>query len=319
MGKHQNDENHDHGHHHGHAYKKLTVRRLGWSLAITAAAMVIELVGGLLAGSVALVSDAGHMLTHAFALGIAIAGILVARLPACHHRTFGLLRAEVVAAFVNALFLLAISVWIAVEAVHRLLDPQPILTLHMLAVALFGLIVNVASIFLIEGSRHGDLNVQSVFAHMIADAASSVAIVVAAVVIYYTGWLWLDPLVAMGISLLIVVWAFELLRESLRVLLEMAPKGRNVHDILSALREQFPAVIDTRHEHLWTITPEVVLFSAHLTVDASRLDPQAGNYQDWQDSVAAWLEENFGIRESTLQVSWKEARLTCCDSGPERS
>jgi len=113
---------------------------------------------------------------------------------------------------------MGISVWIAVEAVLRLIDPQPILTPHMLAVAVFGLVVNIASIFLIEGSRHGDLNVQSVFAHMIADAASSVAIVAAAIVIGYTGWLWLDPLVAMGIGLLIVVWALGLLKESLRVL-----------------------------------------------------------------------------------------------------
>ena len=307
----QHDEDHGHDHGHDHAYKTLTVRRLGWSLVITAGAMVIEFVGGLLTGSVALVSDAGHMLTHAFALGIAIAGILVARLPACHHRTFGLLRAEVVAAFVNAMFLLAISVWIAIEAVGRLLDPQPILTQHMLGVAVFGLIVNLASVFLIEGSRHGDINVQSVFAHMIADAASSVAIVVAAIVIAYTGWLWLDPLVAMGIGLLIVVWAWGLLRESLRVLLEMAPKGRNIHHIVSALREQFPAIIDTQHEHLWTITPEVVVFSAHVTVDPSRVDPRQAEYRDWQDSVSVWLEKRFDVRESTLQVVWKEPDSKC--------
>ena len=301
---HDDHHTHEHGRHHGHAYKTLTVRRLGWSFVITAAAMVIELVGGLLTGSVALVSDAGHMLTHAFALAIAIAGILVARLPACHHRTFGLLRAEVVAAFVNALFLLAITVWIGVEAIHRLLHPEPILTAHMLGVAVFGLMVNIASVFLIESSRHGDLNVQSVFAHMIADAVSSVAIVAAAVVIGYTGWLWLDPLVAMGIGLLIVLWAYGLMKESLRVLLEMAPKGHNVHDMVSALREQFPAIVDTQHEHLWTITPEVVVFSAHLTVDPARLDPRQAEYRHWQDSVAVWLEEHFNVRESTLQVSW---------------
>ena len=308
MHQHDEDDAHGHGHAHGHSqpYKTVAVQRLCWSLAITTVAMVIEFVGGLLTGSVALLSDAGHMLTHAFALGIAIAGILVARLPACHHRTFGLLRAEVVAAFVNALFLLAITAWIAIEVVGRLLDPQPILTVHMLGVALFGLTVNVASVFLIEGSRHGDINVQSVFAHMIADAASSVAIVVAAIVIGYTGWLWLDPLVAIGIGLLIVVWALGLLRESLRVLLEMAPKGRNVHDIVFALREQFPAIIYTEHEHLWTITPEVVVFSAHLTVDPSRLGPQQAEYREWQDSVALWLEKKFDVRESTLQVVWKE-------------
>lgn len=297
---------HGHDHDHGPVYKTQTVRRLGFSLGITATAMVIEFVGGLLTGSVALLSDAGHMLTHAFALGIAIAGILVARMPACHHRTFGLLRAEVVAAFINALFLLAITAWIVVEAVRRLIDPEPILTPYMLVVALFGLIVNVASVLLIEGSRHGDINVQSVFAHMIADAASSLAIVATAIIIAYTDWLWLDPLVAMGIALLIVIWAWWLLKDSLRVLLEMAPKGRNIDDIVSALREEFPAVVDTEHEHVWTITPEVVVFSAHLTVDPSRLDPRPAEYRQWQDSVAAWLEEEFDVRESTLQVVWEE-------------
>ncbi len=309
MHEHDGDHNHGHDHNHSHAYKTVTVRRLRWSLIVTAVAMVIEFVGGWLTGSVALLSDAGHMLTHAFALAIAIAGILVARLPACHHRTFGLLRAEVVSAFVNALFLLAIIVWIAMESVGRLLDPQPILTPHMLAVAVFGLVVNIVSVFLIEGSRQGDINVQSVFAHMIADAASSVAIVVAAIVIGYTGWLWLDPLVAMGIGLLILVWALGLLKESLRVLLEMAPKGRNVHDIVDAMREQFPEVVDTQHEHLWTITPEVVVFSAHLTVSPSRLGEQHAGHSQWQDAVATWLRDQYQVRESTLQVVWKEARL----------
>ena len=147
---------------------------------------------------------------------------------------------------------------------------------------------------------------QSVFAHMIADAASSLAIVVTAIVIGHTDWLWLDPLVAMGIGLLIVAWAVGLLRESLRVLLEMAPKGRNVHDVVAAMQEQFPAIIDTQHEHLWTITPEVVVFSAHLTVDPSRLDPRQVEQRDWQDSVATWLQKSFDVRESTLQVVWEE-------------
>ena len=308
---HQHDKKNGHNRNHDRAYKAVTVWRLGWSLAITVAAMVIEFAGGLLTGSVALLSDAGHMLTHGFALGIAIAGILVARLPACHHRTFGLLRAEVVAAFVNALFLLAITVWIGVEAVGRLFDPQPILTLQMLGVALFGLAVNVASVLLIESTRHGDLNVQSVFAHMIADAASSVAIVVAAIVISYTGWVWLDSVVAMGIGLLIAVWAWGLLRESLRVLLEMAPKGHTVDDITSALQAQFPAIVDTENEHLWTITPELIVFSAHLTIDPAQVAPGTSEYLQWLNSVTSWLEEQFGMRETTLQVSWKEPEEPC--------
>jgi cobalt-zinc-cadmium efflux system protein len=293
-------------HHHGHDHKNVTARRLGWSLSITAAAMVVEFVGGWLTGSVALVSDALHMLTHAFAIGIGLAGLIIARRPPCHHRTFGLLRAEVVAAFVNALFLLTLTIWIAVEAVTRFLAPQPIITLHMLIVAVFGLLVNLASLFLLEGSRSGDMNVRAVFLHMVADAASSVAIVAAAVVIHFTGWTWLDPLVALGISVLILLWAADLLRDSLRVLLEMAPKGCNVHDIADALKEAFPCIVDTEHEHVWTITPEVVVFSAHLVVGAGDVPLEARN--DWLDEVAAWLHERYDVRESTLEVRTAKAR-----------
>ena len=144
---------HEHNHDHEHDYKGLTVNRLRWSLGITLAAMAVEAVGGWLFGSIALVSDAGHMLTHGFALAVALAGILIARLPVCHHRTFGLLRAEVLAALLNALFLLALTVWIFVESIERLRNPQEIMTLEMLGVAILGLVVNLVSIFLLEGSR----------------------------------------------------------------------------------------------------------------------------------------------------------------------
>jgi cobalt-zinc-cadmium efflux system protein len=306
------DSTHDaaaHGHEHGHGadYKSLTARRLGWSLAITTVAMGVEFVGGWLTGSVALVSDAVHMLTHAFAIGIGLVGIVVARRPRCHHRTFGLLRAEVVAAFVNALFLLALTVWIVVEAVDRLIHPSEIVTLHMIIVAVFGLLVNLASVFLIEGSREGDMNVQAVFMHLVADAASSVAIVLAAVVIHFTEWTWLDPLVAMGIGALILVWAVGLTRDSLRVLLEMAPKGKNVEEIVSALRQAFPRIVDTDHEHVWTITPNVIVFSAHLSVSPDGIGPESANA--WVQKVGRWLHAHYAVRESTLQVHWAETLL----------
>jgi cobalt-zinc-cadmium efflux system protein len=287
-------------HHHEHNYKSLALRRLILSLSITAVVMVVEVIGGWLTGSIALISDAGHMLTHAFAIAVSIFGIVVARRPACHHRTFGLLRAEVVAAFVNALFLLAVTAWIVFEAAQRFLDPQPILTLQMLAVAIVGLTVNVVSIFLLESSRRGDLNVHSVFLHMIGDAASSVAIVVAAILIRVTQWLWIDPLVSVGIAVLIAIWAASLLRESLRVLLEMAPKGHTVDDIISAMRAKFPEIVDTEHEHVWTITPSVVCFSAHLTVDAAQLTRVDVN--DWLHRIEHWLRDKFDVSESTLQL-----------------
>ena len=288
-------EFHKHNNHsHQHDYKSHTLGRLGWSMGITVVVMAVEFIGGWLSGSIALVSDAVHMLTHVIALGISIAGILIARRPACHHRTFGLLRAEVVAAFVNGLFLLAATVWIVFESIDRILHPQPILTMQMLAVAILGLGVNIVSIFLLEGSRKGDMNVHSVFLHMVSDAASSVAIVIAAVLIQFTNWIWLDPAVSIGIALLIVFWAGGLLRDSLRVLLEMAPKGHDVKTITIAMKKKFPQILDTNDEHVWTITPSVIVFTAHLVVNT--------NETDLLEKVEHWLKEKFDVSESTLQL-----------------
>ena len=269
-------------------------------MGITGVVMLIEAAGGWISGSIALISDAGHMLTHGFAIAVSMFGILIARRPPCHHRTFGLLRAEVLAAFINSLFLLLITVWIVYEAIERFINPIEILTGQMLAVAVLGLIVNVVSIFLLESSRHGDLNIQSVFLHMIGDAASSIAIVIAAIVIQSTGWLWLDPAVSIGIALLIVIWALGLLKESSRVLLEMAPKGRNVHEISHALRERFPMIVETSREHIWMVTQEVIVFTAHLGVAPSRMTEDDQGV--WIGQVKDWLAEEFHITESTLQL-----------------
>ena len=297
---HDRDRHHGHDHDHSHDYKSVAFTRLGWSLSITAVVMVVEVIGGWLSGSIALVSDAGHMLTHAFAIGVSMFGILVARRPACHHRTFGLMRAEVIAALVDGLFLVAVSGWIVFESVHRMMDPVPILTVHMLLIACLGLLVNIVSIFLLEGSRHGDLNVRSVFMHMVGDAASSVAIVISAFVIGATNWLWIDPAISIGIALWIVVWAYGLLKESARVLLEMAPKGRNVHEICGTMREAFPEVASTEREHVWMVNQEIIVFTAWLHVDMT--NPALEDVAVWLARVEEWLGEEFNIAESTIQV-----------------
>lgn len=292
---------HQHDGHH-HEYKAVTFGRLRWSLAITAVVMGVEVVGGWATGSIALVSDAGHMLTHSFAIAVSMFGILIARYPPCHHRTYGLLRSEVLAAFINGLFLIAVAAWIVFESVERLRRPTEILTGEMLVVALLGLVVNVISIVLLESSRHDDLNVRSVFMHMVGDAASSIAIVVAALAIRSTGWAWIDPAVSIAIATWVAVWAGDLLRESARVLLEMAPKGRNVHEIAEALKKRFPEVVSTSHEHLWTITPDVAVFTARLRVNPERL--QREEMEPWLHEAHDWLHEAFHISESTLQVSF---------------
>ncbi|MFP4382085.1 MAG: cation diffusion facilitator family transporter [Candidatus Sumerlaeia bacterium] len=300
----EHSHNHDHSHHghshdHTQPYKHVAMRRLGLSLTITFVVMLVEVIGGWLSGSIALISDAGHMLTHAFAIGISMAGIMIARKPRCHHRTYGLLRAEVLAAFVNGIFLLTVTAWIVYESIERFIHPEPILTGQMLAIALLGLLVNLLSIWILEGSQSGDLNIHSVFLHMIGDAASSVAIVIVAVVIRYSGWGWLDPAVSILIAMLILIWAYGLLRESARVLLEMAPRGRNVKEICVEMLRHFPEIKKTDNEHVWMITQDVIVFTAHIYL---KKEKGPADLMEWQVRVEDWLKENFDVHEATIQV-----------------
>ena len=253
---------------HPHEHRAVEKKKLILSLSITSIVMIIEFIGGFLTNSIALISDAGHMFTHCFAIGISVIAIIIAaRNPPCHHRTFGLYRTEILAAFINGLFLLSVVGVIIYEAIRRILPPVEVLGLQMLVVAIIGLSVNIASIFILRGSNKEDINVRSVFYHMIADAASSVGIVIAAAVIFYTGWHIIDPLVSLGICAAIVYWAWGVLKESTRILLEMAPARLNTDTIGDDLRANFPEVVAIYNAHLWTVTADMLVFSAHVKLD----------------------------------------------------
>lgn len=281
-------------------YRSVAARRLALSLSITAVVMVAEVVGGVFTGSIALMSDAGHMFTHCFALAISLVAIRIARKPPCHHRTFGLYRAEVLAAFINGLFLLLLVAVMVYEAVLRIVQPREVLGLQMLAIALVGLGVNLASIAILRGTLREDLNVRSVFYHMVADAASSVGIVVAAIVILRTGWDIIDPIVSLGISAIIVRWAWGVLRESTKVLLEVAPTGLNIDIVGEDLKGRFPQIRELRNVHLWTITAGMTVFSAHVQLD--NLDELVSS-EDLIARMNQHLSDRYGVIESTIQVA----------------
>jgi cobalt-zinc-cadmium efflux system protein len=281
-------------------YRSVEERKLTLSLVITLIVMIVEIAGGLLTSSIALISDAGHMFTHCFALAISLVAIRIARRPPCHHRTFGLYRAEVLAAFINGLFLLMIVALMVYEAVLRIIQPREVLGLQMLGVALIGLAVNVASILILHGISREDLNVRAVFYHMVADAASSVGIVVAAIVILYTGWDILDPIVSLGISAIIIHWAWGILRESTKVLLEIAPTGLNIDIISDDLKESFPEIKELLNVHLWTITAGMNVFSAHVTLDNIH---DAIEQQNLITRMHNHLSETYRIIECTIQIA----------------
>jgi cobalt-zinc-cadmium efflux system protein len=290
-------------------YRSVEKRKLILSLSITLVVMIVEVVGGFLTHSIALISDAGHMFTHCFALGISVAAIMIARKPLCHHRTFGLYRAEIVAAFVNGLFLLFVVAIIIYEAVLRIIHPEEVLSLHMLMIALVGLAVNLVSIGILHGSHKEDMNVRSVFYHMVADAASSVGIVVAAIVIFYTGWNIIDPLVSLGISGVIIYWAWGILKDSTIILLEMAPRGLNTDIISDDLKSHFPEIRELFNVHLWTITADMLVFSAHVLLNEAQED--SVNQDTLIERINRYLSEHYQVIESTIQMTSGQAAEVC--------
>ncbi len=293
-----------------HIFEFRTVEKMKLilSLVITSIVMIIEIIGGFLTNSIALLSDAGHMFTHSFAIGISLIAIIIACKPPCHHRTFGLYRTEVLAAFVNGLFLLLVVTIIIYEAIQRFIHPVEILGFQMLLIAFIGLTVNLASIYILHGSHKENLNIRGVFYHMIADAISSIGIVFAALLILYTGWNFVDPLVSLGISVLIIYWAWGILKDSTRVLLETAPKGLDIDVISNDLKKKFPEIKELYNVHLWTIIPEMIVFSAHITINIKKLKMKQ---EKLIAKINKYLSKNYNIIESTIQVTTEKNIKVC--------
>lgn len=270
------------------------------SLSVTIVVMIVELIGGFLSHSIALISDAGHMFTHCFAIGISLVAIEIARKPPCHHRTFGLYRAEILAAFINGLFLILIVGIIIYEAVMRIIHPQEVLSISMLMIGAIGLIVNIVSIIILHGSHRVDLNVKSVFYHMTGDAISSVGIVIGAGIIYYTGWNVIDPFISLVISAIIIYWALGILRESTKILLEMAPTGLNSDTITDDLKRTFSEIKEIYSAHLWTITANMLVFSAHIQLD--NMERKIAEQHNVVSKINKYLADKYHIIESTIQL-----------------
>ena len=313
------DHNHTDHNHGGHdrrgvftervfEYRSVEKKKLFTSLIVTILFMLVEIVGGFLSGSIALISDAGHMFTHCFAIIIGLVAIYIARKPACHHRTFGLYRAEILASFVNGIFLVLVSAVIIYEAIVRIVTPREVLGFEMFVVAIIGLVANVASIFILKGSHEHDLNVKSVFYHLLADAASSVGVVGAAVVIYYRGWTIVDPIVSIGISIAILYWAWGVLKESGMILMEMAPGGNGFDSdtIANDLMRRFPDISGVFSAHLWAITPDMLVFSAHIGFNDGVKNPMS-----LMPRISEHLFKEYRVIESTIQILTDESGAVC--------
>lgn len=281
-----------------HTYRGVQKNKLLLTLSITLVVMVVEFIGGFLTNSISLISDAGHMFTHVFALLISYAAILCTSIKACHHRTYGFYRAEVLAALFNSLFLFGITIVIVVESIRRMFEPRDILTTQMLIIALLGLVVNLVCVWILKGGHHQtDRNIRSVMLHMFADTGSSVAIVIGAVIISYTGWTIIDPLLSLGIAALIVIWAWRLLKDSVNVLLETAPAGIKTDEVAQRLEQEIPGVRKVEDIHVWEITSNMYSMTAHVLVKNVSLQEA----EKIREKINKLVYDTYDIGHTTIQ------------------
>jgi cobalt-zinc-cadmium efflux system protein len=287
-----------------HEYKGATKNRLVFSIVITAVVMVIEVFGSIFTDSLALASDAGHMFTHLFALIISLTAIIISAKKPCHHRTYGYFRAEILAALFNSLFLFGVTAYILYQGIERLLNPQPVLGFEMFLVALAGLAANGISILLLHNSVKNDLNVKGAFVHMFADTVSSVAIIIGAVIVSFTGWYIIDPLLGIGISALIFVWAFGLMRDAVNVLMETAPKGINRDIVTAAIKQVLPEVAEVYNMHIWEITSGMYALTVHIDAEITNTE----NITEIISKLNKLLKEKFGIEYTTIELKPKKTQ-----------
>jgi len=262
---------------------------------LTLALTVVEAIGGVLTGSLALLADAGHMLSDSMSLGLALIAIWLAQKPPSFARSFGYQRAEILVALVNGATLVAIAIWIFVEAYGRLSDPPEVLGGWMLGVAGLGFVVNVAAALILGRSRSESLNMKAAFRHVVADLLGSAGVIVAAVVILSTGWLYADPLISVLIGILVLGSSWSVLRESVEILLESTPAGIDARELGRRIIA-VDGVRDVHDLHVWTITSGFPAMSAHVLVGRGE-DCHARRRQ-----IEGLIERDFGIRHTTLQV-----------------
>lgn len=279
---------------------KLTLeKRLALSLALTLLIFHAEVIGGIISKSLALLSDAGHMLTDVFALGLSMIAMRISRKPSDKKATFGYQRIGLLAAVINAVSLIVISIFIFYESYHRILSPPQIHTLTMLTIAIVGLIGNIL-IALILGHRHKDLNIKSAWLHVLGDTLSSIGVIVSGVVMFYTGWRYADPIASILIGLIILFGGIRVIKEALLIFLEMTPAGFDVETIVKKIAET-PGVLGIHNVHLWSPSHGNVAFSAHIWVHDQKLSEVAGLRQIIEDKLFI-----MNIRHTILQFECAE-------------
>ena len=303
---HSHGHDHGHGHSHHHEADEKNASRIGIAALLTGGFMFVELVGGVMAGSLALIADAGHMLSDFGALALAWIGFRMARRPPTSTRTFGFRRFPVLAAFVNGLTLFAIAAWIVVEAIVRLNNPHAIEPDLMLWVAVAGLTVNVASFAVLHGAERDNLNVRGALLHVAGDMLGSVAAIGAALIIMTTGWIQADPILSMLVALIILRSAWALTAESAHILLEGTPANISLDRVVKDLSENIEGVADVHHAHLWSLDGRRSMITLHARV---RDDVSGPNVVA---RIKARLRDTHGIDHATIEIELEDCAGADC-------
>ena len=296
---HSHSHSHGHGHdHHGHSHAAASdanARRLIVVLCLTAAYAVAEVVGGWFTHSLALLADAGHMLSDVAALGLSLFAVWIAGRPPTARHSYGYYRTEILAAAVNASTLIGISLYVFVEAFRRLAAPPPVHGVPVMLIAAGGFVANIVGMLVLSGGRRDSLNVQGAWLHVATDALGNIGTVIAGALVAYFGYAWADPVASILIGLLVLYSSWSLLRESVGVLMEGVPSGIDS----DAVRTRLGTVSGVRavHDlHIWSITTGLVAMSAHVDVDGSRLESEI------LPDLCTLLRVEFNIDHATLQL-----------------
>ncbi|MGW6355875.1 cation diffusion facilitator family transporter [Streptomyces sp. NPDC055092] len=292
---------HDHGHSHAPTGTASAAHlgRLRIALGITLTVMVVEIVGGVLADSLALVADAAHMATDALGLGMALLAIHFANRPASEQRTFGFARAEILAALANCLLLLGVGGYVLVEAIQRFMEPAETQGGLTIVFGVIGFVANMISLSILVRGQKESLNVRGAFLEVAADALGSVAVIISATIILATGWQAADPIASIAIGLMIVPRTVKLLRETLNVLLEAAPKGVDMAEVRAHIAG-LPGVLDVHDLHAWTITSGMPVLSAHVVVSSEALN--ALGHEKMLHELQGCLGVHFDVEHCTFQL-----------------
>jgi len=275
--------------------------KLKLGIIVTASILAVELAGGFLSNSLALLSDAGHLFTDVLALSLSLYGVRQATRPPSSHMTFGYHRVGVLIAIANAIGIFAIAGIVLHEAYSRLVQPMEVRGLLMLAVAVIGLGANVLVASWLRTEQRTNLNIRSAFWHLVGDALASIGVIIGALIILLTGWFWIDPAISMLISVIIIIAGVQIFRQGIRVLLEAAPPGIDAMKIIHTLK-QMPGVRDVHDVHVWSISPELHTMSCHVLID----DLPTSQATDIRHRIEDVVRQQFQIEHTTVQMECQQ-------------